>query len=130
MKKCIYCNFDLVDDFYPSHPKAHKRCWKTRTYQLKLKIIYDYMMKRGGLRCSKCGYDNHPSSLCFHHRNPDEKDPKWNKQWAKAKLYKELDKCDILCLNCHQEHHAITSEYDHWTDMITKIKNDTWEIKK
>lgn len=61
---------------------------------------------KGG-RCSKCGYDNSTKALQFHHRNPKEKSFEVNKtrtvSWKKMK--KELDKCDILCANCHAELH-------------------------
>lgn len=63
------------------------------------------MISRGGVKCQTCGYDKYKGALCFHHRDPEQKDPKWNKQWAKERLYKELDKCDILCMNCHAEVH-------------------------
>lgn len=53
--------------------------------------------------CVKCGFD-HPAALLFHHRNPNEK----NFSIAEARGYsfktvlKEIEKCDILCSNCHE----------------------------
>jgi len=65
-----------------------------------------------GGKCCICGYNKCPRSLDFHHKNPDEKDfcisKNTNKAWAT--IVKELDKCVILCRNCHGEVHAgITS---------------------
>jgi len=61
---------------------------------------------KGG-KCKKCGYDKCPGSLQFHHRNPSEKDPNWKhvRSWSFSKTKKELDKCDLLCANCHGEVH-------------------------
>ena len=65
----------------------------------------DYM----GGECSKCGYSRHPSALEFHHLDPSQKEfgisrVRLNKMNAEVK--KELDKCTILCSNCHKEEHA------------------------
>ena len=55
--------------------------------------------------CSMCGYDEHPEILQFHHRNPDEKEFKMAKgnvgNLSRERLQQEIDKCDLLCPNCH-----------------------------
>lgn len=60
-----------------------------------------------GGKCIKCGYNNCVWALDFHHKNPKEKDFTIGKYttigWEKLKL--ELDKCDLLCANCHRELH-------------------------
>lgn len=70
--------------------------------RLKLRAI-EY---KGG-KCIKCGYDKCVRSMQFHHRNPAEKDftigSYANLGWNKIKM--ELDKCDLLCSNCHGELH-------------------------
>lgn len=51
------------------------------------------------------------SHLDFHHCDPDKKDfnissipaQSWEKN--KTKIIKELDKCQILCSNCHRYIH-------------------------
>ena len=62
---------------------------------------------KGG-KCSLCGYDNSYSALQFHHINPSEKSfgiskgitLRWND------IVKELDKCVLVCANCHAEQHG------------------------
>lgn len=71
---------------------------------LKLKIrALEY---KGG-KCLRCGYDKCYSALQFHHRDPSEKEMDWKylrkRSWDFIKL--ELDKCDLLCSNCHAEVH-------------------------
>ena len=59
--------------------------------------------------CIECGED-HPACLDFHHRDPATKFfPVSNAPTRKvsiARLQKEIDKCDILCSNCHRKLHA------------------------
>jgi len=63
---------------------------------------------KGG-KCQTCGFDRSLAALTFHHRNPDEKSFTISgyghcRSWAKVKA--ELDKCDLLCANCHAEQHS------------------------
>lgn len=59
---------------------------------------------KGG-SCIRCGYNKCLWALEFHHRKPKEKEfglamdniLNWNK------IKNELDKCDLLCANCHRE---------------------------
>lgn len=61
--------------------------------------------KGGG--CSKCGYNKCLAALHFHHLDPKDKDKTWNHLKSKFsdKMKLELDKCVLLCANCHIEEH-------------------------
>ena len=66
-----------------------------------------------GSKCSFCGYNKNLSGLSFHHRDPKEKDfniTSLNSKGLLEKHFKELDKCDLLCHNCHQEEHYCINE--------------------
>ncbi len=73
---------------------------RSRAYKLKA-IAY----KGGG--CLVCSYSKTPASLAFHHLNPERKDfnigGSYCRSWNVIQL--EVDKCVLLCLNCHGEHH-------------------------
>ena len=63
---------------------------------------------KGG-KCSICGYEKCPEAMEFHHPEPTKKDfgissKGYTRGWEKVK--KELDKCVMLCANCHREVHA------------------------
>ncbi|MDD4989481.1 MAG: hypothetical protein PHS53_05195 [Candidatus Pacebacteria bacterium] len=60
---------------------------------------------KGG-KCQICGYDRFPGVLELHHLNKAEKsfgigDKGYTRSWEKVKA--ELDKCILLCANCHRE---------------------------
>ena len=73
-----------------------------------LKRKYEIIEARGG-KCEICGYSKNLAALDFHHKNPDEKefqlDMRQLSNCSLEKLESELNKCIILCANCHRELH-------------------------
>jgi hypothetical protein len=60
------------------------------------------------LKCAKCGF-NHPAALDFHHTNPAEKENIVSNLVSNgcfAAAMEEVQKCIVLCANCHRVHHA------------------------
>lgn len=63
---------------------------------------------KGG-ECSECGYKKDNSALEFHHTDTSSKEFNISKNslsrpWEEVQ--KELDKCVLLCANCHREEHS------------------------
>ncbi|AKM82365.1 TPA: HNH endonuclease [Candidatus Berkelbacteria bacterium] len=63
---------------------------------------------KGG-KCSICGYNKYAGALDFHHI--DESTKKFDlstkgltRSWERTKT--EIDKCILVCANCHREIHA------------------------
>ena len=58
-----------------------------------------------GGKCERCGYAKCFRALTFHHRDPKTKlfglSISSTRSWEKIRA--ELDKCDLLCANCHAE---------------------------
>ena len=61
---------------------------------------------KGG-QCIRCGYNKCDAALDFHHRDSLQKDINFImiKKRKFEDMIKELDKCDMLCSNCHREEH-------------------------
>jgi 5-methylcytosine-specific restriction endonuclease McrA len=62
---------------------------------------------KGG-KCIYCGYSKCSRALSFHHVNPSEKSfgisaRGITRSWEKTR--RELDKCVLVCSNCHAEIH-------------------------
>lgn len=75
-----------------------------RQQALKRKCV-DY---KGG-KCEQCGYSKYIGALEFHHLDRNGKD--FNLSHSRSttfeKVKSELDKCTLICANCHRELHAI-----------------------
>lgn len=58
--------------------------------------------------CSLCGYNKHPDAIHFDHIKPSDKHMEINKMaaYSKKAIKKEMEKCRLLCANCHAEHTA------------------------
>ena len=75
-----------------------------RQRELKQQAV-DY---KGGY-CIICGYNKCNAALEFHHLEPDKKDfsiSQLKKYAFTENIKKELDKCILLCSNCHREFHS------------------------
>ncbi len=70
---------------------------------LNKQILVDY---KGG-KCEICGYKKCLGALHFHHRNTKTKEYTISAKLACSIkiLKKEVDKCDLICSNCHAELH-------------------------
>jgi hypothetical protein len=115
-KKCSVCGEDkLISEFYSRSSRGNKpydRCKKCfneySSNRWILKKIESIIYK--GSKCLDCGisYPNEPYVIFdFHHRDPSHKDVDWSKLKLRSedKILKELDKCDLLCSNCHRKRH-------------------------
>ena len=72
--------------------------WRQKTK----KNLIDY---KGGC-CERCGYNKSVRALHFHHKNPEEKDLNiGGSSYSDERLKSEVDKCLLLCSNCHCEVH-------------------------
>lgn len=63
---------------------------------------------KGG-KCENCGYSKYIGALDFHHKDPLQKDfsigqKGYTRSWEKVK--QEIEKCLLVCANCHREIHA------------------------
>lgn len=61
---------------------------------------------KGG-KCIKCKYSKSLSALEFHHLDSSKKDFSFSRCKSRSfeKIKAELDKCILLCANCHREIH-------------------------
>lgn len=77
---------------------------KQREYQRQwiLKRRLDYLSDKC---CAECGQDD-SSVLEIHHKNPSQKTTHRIWSWAQHRREEELNKCEILCGDCHKKQHA------------------------
>lgn len=124
-KTCSKCKIEKsINDFYKYKTKARnwcKECDKINTI-IRQTVFKELCVEYKGGKCEKCGYDKYIGALEFHHKNPSQK--KFSISDAKLKKFDdeiktELDKCEILCANCHSESHQIHN---------VNILQEKWDI--
>jgi hypothetical protein len=86
------------------HTRKVYNIWSVSECRRKMKIrSIEY---KGG-RCSRCGYAKSYAALEFHHIDSTTKAFSLStgncRRWEVIKV--ELDKCVLLCANCHREEH-------------------------
>ena len=99
-KFCFECS--------PSYDKDKNRGQNITAIRRALKK--QLVLYKGG-KCECCGYNKCIQALQFHHLNPEEKDFTISElsnlsNFDIQSYYKEVDKCQLLCANCHAEKHA------------------------
>lgn len=112
---CISCNKPT------STSRQHcYECWDYKLNKPRIRIdrpkdVVKYRQRaklkaieyKGG-KCQKCDYSKSVRALHFHHTDPKSKDftiSGKSLSWENTK--KELDKCILLCANCHAEEHDL-----------------------
>ena len=99
---------------------VHKRRKKVRS----MAVAY-----KGG-QCARCGYDRCVEALEFHHTDPTKKDfgvssKGYTRSWKRVQ--EELDKCVMLCANCHREVHVELAALKGNLEMTTRASRGSPE---
>lgn len=73
------------------------------------KLLKEKAISYLGGKCTNCGYSKCADALEFHHLDTTQKDfgisyKGITRAWEK--IQNELDKCILVCSNCHKEIHA------------------------
>ncbi len=124
---CPECRKDVHFSEYPGgwtkrHGRAYrsgycKACVRVRTstpeqaakQNLRHRKLKAALVIEMGDKCRECGKSGLPlACYAFHHRDPSKKEA-WVSRLMTSdspRLRKELEKCDLVCLNCHAVIHA------------------------
>lgn len=104
------CTTHGLTEFTWRECEKRYRCRKcsVEAVQRRRYLVKEKAVEYKGGKCEICGYDKCISALEFHHLNPTQKDfgighRGYTRSWEKVK--EELDKCIMVCANCHRELH-------------------------
>lgn len=104
-KKSQY-NRDYSKKYYSikENKVTHRADIKERLLRIKTKL-QEY---KSTLKCEICG-ENHLACIDFHHLDPSKKERGISRTvfrgWNWERIYKEIEKCRVLCSNCHKKLH-------------------------
>ena len=105
---CRVCGETDPSKFYKTYVYICGKCQNEKTKK-SLANVKSEMIKYKGSKCQICGYDKCDSALEFHHIDPKQKDSSiTNMIQTRVELnilIKEVDKCILICANCHRELH-------------------------
>lgn len=107
LKKKSYCLKHNADFKSYGRQKRCSKCMSERVMARRTRIKEMAVEYKGGC-CEICGYRKCLAALDFHHLEPEHKDFSISKyghcrSWQRVK--EEVDKCVLVCSNCHREIH-------------------------
>lgn len=93
-----------------------------------------FLIEYKGGKCEKCGYCKpFPSAYHFHHKKTSDKLFTISRFMSRKldTLIKEVDKCELLCANCHAEHHdrICVSQINETIENIKKLSDEELKIR-
>lgn len=101
-KQIKYCSLKCKNKYQPN---TYYKYQKARGISRK-QLLID---QKGG-KCNHCGYNRCLSALEFHHIDPKQKEFSLDSRQLTGKSWKkilvEVEKCLLLCSNCHRELHS------------------------
>lgn len=89
-----------------AHYKAKPDYYIAKTKEARKRRLTEREEFKKDLKCQVCG-ESRWWVLEFHHRDPKEKEYSIGRKSTRSmrKMQEEIKKCDVLCANCHKDHH-------------------------
>ena len=110
LDKCILlCGNCHAELHYEEDSQPSVKLNETFKQQINRHKLKEECIQYLGGKCFHCDYDKCKDALVFHHINPEEKEfgigDAIKRNFSFIKIKSELDKCQLLCRNCHSEKH-------------------------
>lgn len=105
--KITHISYNTLKSFIVFKNKKRIKAKHSRDTREYRKDIKRKLVEYKGGKCQICGYNKCIDALDFHHINQEEKE--YNISGGTKsfeRLKKEVDKCILVCSNCHREIHA------------------------
>ena len=115
-KNCVVCGKEFTSNFptrkycYQCSPTYSSKTGRASSITALRRAIKKELVRYKGGQCVICGYSKSLNALQFHHLDSSQKDFNLSDAYNGGnvdmdKLYQEVDKCILICANCHAELH-------------------------
>ena len=102
--ECKDCHKIIRKKYYETNKSKERERIQLRKEQQKLA----FKVFKSTLKCKLCD-ESHIATLQFHHLDPTQKEIgiaiAVHSGWGQERLKAEIDKCVVLCANCHLKEH-------------------------
>jgi hypothetical protein len=99
--QCKSCKREYYKKYYKDDPERYKLNADTLLQRMR-----NYVIEAKNVPCMDCGVSYPSYVMDFDHRDPSQKVANVSQlarrgNWIKIKA--EIEKCDVICANCHRE---------------------------
>lgn len=106
----MICSWHLCDNKLTGRKKRYcsQKCKNKGAVTRRRQKIKQMAVEYKGGCCQICSYNKCIAALTFHHIEPEHKDfgiASYGHSRSWERVRKELDKCLLVCANCHAEIH-------------------------
>ena len=105
---CRECKREYDREYHKNRTKSSKEHKVEMQKKRRDKNRLEFLEIKSNLSCKICGESRTPT-LDFHHRDPSKKDRAIGDMsrgsFSIESVLKEIEKCDVLCSNCHRMLH-------------------------
>ena len=100
-----YCKSCASGRIKTDYDEKYAEKVRERTYS-RFKLHRAFLNKVKSIGCRLCS-ENEPVCLDFHHRDPSKKEfvISERRNTSMERLINEIEKCEVLCKNCHAKVH-------------------------
>lgn len=101
-------NVNKLREYRRRHYANNKEVYKERAVRRRREAKKWIRELKQSLKCSRCP-EKFWACLEFHHVDPSTKEvglaEMYQRGWSKKRMQQEVDKCEVLCANCHRKEH-------------------------
>lgn len=105
--KCRECSKAYAKEHYQKNKGTY---YTNRNKRREVEFKEWWRSYKSTLSCNRCS-ESHVACLHFHHLDPNNKEANLSVvargHWGKERILKEVEKCEVLCANCHAKEHFI-----------------------
>ena len=143
LAKLLHCNWSRIHEEIKRCDLLCERCHREihASINAKDRSIFNKglcLSLKGVFSCEKCGYNKCNKALDFHHEDDKLTEisdlvthGKWNTvQDVEDSVVAELQKCRVLCANCHRDEHFDKQKLESLLSLIEQKSNALPKAKK